>query len=407
MKVNLKRQNFIGPEEIKEVNKVLKSGILSSFVGAKGSNFSGGPNVKKFEKNIKKKFKVKYALTVNSWTSGLICAVGAIGIRPGDEVILSPWTMSACVSSILVWNAIPIFADIEKDYYTILPEDIEKKITKRTKAIMAIDIFGQSCDINSIKKIAKKYDLRVISDAAQAIGSKYKNKFTGTLTDIGGFSFNYHKHIHTGEGGVILTNNKHYAEKCKLIRNHGESVIDKNTKNLSKLNNLLGFNFRLGEIESVIGIQQLKKLDRIIKIKQKNAINLNKGLNSLKGLTLPKIRSNCTHVFYVYAMQYDENKTRVKKKKIINDLRKFGIPVNEKYENLSMLPIIQKQRVYSESKIPWSFSKDNKIKYDLKNTDILYKNYLGINLCSHFFTKRDISNISKIFKAVWKKNRIM
>ena len=106
-------------------------------------------------------------------------------------------------------------------------------------------------------------------------------------------------------------------------------------------------------------------------------------------------------------MQYDENKTRVKKKKIINDLRKFGIPVNEKYENLSMLPIIQKQRVYSESKIPWSFSKDNKIKYDLKNTDILYKNYLGINLCSHFFTKRDISNISKIFKAVWKKNRIM
>ena len=151
-KLKLAKRNLIGKSEIKEVIKVLKSGELSNFLGASGEGFLGGRKVLNFENKIQKYFKVKYAITVNSWTSGLICAVGSINnLQAGDEIILSPWTMSACLSSILFWNAIPVFADIEKDYFTICPDSIEKKITKKTKAIMAIDIFGQSTNLKKIQ----------------------------------------------------------------------------------------------------------------------------------------------------------------------------------------------------------------------------------------------------------------
>ncbi len=165
--------NNIGSEEINAVKKVLKSGVLSGFIAREGS-LEGGPYVKKFENQIKKKFRVKHAITLNSWTSGLIAMMGAINIQPGDEVILSPWTMSACASAILHYNAIPIFVDIDKDTYCIDPKKIVSKITKKTKAIMGIDIFGHSCEMDEILKIAKKNKLYILSDSAQAIGAKYK-----------------------------------------------------------------------------------------------------------------------------------------------------------------------------------------------------------------------------------------
>ena len=246
--------NKIGKKEITSVVKILKSGNLSNFLGEKHPDFFGGKYVKKFENDLCKFYNSKYAITVNSWTSGLVAIFGSLDLKRGDEVILPPWTMTACMASILNWDLVPVFCDIEKETFNIDPKKIEKLITKKTKAILGVDIFGHPVNIPAIKKICKKNNLKFILDCAQSPLSKYKNKFSSEYADVAGYSFNYHKHISTGEGGVILTSNKEIARKLQLIRNHGEIVVDKKEK---KNHNILGFNFRLGEIESAIGIEQL------------------------------------------------------------------------------------------------------------------------------------------------------
>ena len=182
--MKIKRYNSIGREEQLAVKKVIKNGILSDFVGSNSKKFLGGKNVQKFESQITKYFKVKYAITTNSWTSGLIAALGSMNIQPGDEVICTPWTMSACASSILHWNAIPVFVDIDKNTFNFNLDILKKKITIKTKAILAVDIFGQSENVNEIKKIIKNKKIFILSDSAQAIGAKYKGKYAGTFADI-------------------------------------------------------------------------------------------------------------------------------------------------------------------------------------------------------------------------------
>ena len=223
---SFKHYNPIGVEEVQAAKAVIESGVLSQFIGAWHPDFLGGPKVKEFEALCAQHFGVKHAITVNSWTSGLIAAVGAIGIQPGDEVIVPPWTMCASATAILHWNAIPVFADIDPHTFCISPASIEANITPYTKAIMAVDIFGQSADMDAIMAIAKRHGLRVISDTAQAPGALYKGQFAGTLADVGGFSLNYHKHIHTGEGGILITNDDEIAQRLQLIRNHAEAVVE-------------------------------------------------------------------------------------------------------------------------------------------------------------------------------------
>ena len=226
---DFKTHNTIGREEEKAVNLVMKSRILSDFLAAWSKNFYGGSKVKELEKKFAAFFKVKYAVAVNSWTSGLITAVGSLDIEPGDEIITSPFTMCATATAIIHWNCIPIFADIDKKTFCLDPKSVESKINRRTKAILLVDISGHPSDISSFKKIATKYNIKIIIDAAQSIGAKYldSKKYAGTVGDVGGFSLNYHKHIYSGEGGIIVTNNKKIAQRLCLIRNHGEGVAEK------------------------------------------------------------------------------------------------------------------------------------------------------------------------------------
>ena len=247
-----RRYNSIGEEEVGAAKEVVESGVLSQFLGCWDPDFYGGPKVQQFERECETFFSVKYAVSVNSATSGLIAALGAIGIEPGDEVIVSPWTMCASATAILHWNAIPVFADIDRETFNLDPKSIEATITPYTKAIMSVDIFGQSADMEAIMLIAKKYNLKVISDSAQSPGVSYKGKYAGTLADVGCYSLNYHKHIHTGEGGICLTDDSSLAERMQLIRNHAEAVVE--NKGVQDLTNMIGFNFRLGEIEAAIEV---------------------------------------------------------------------------------------------------------------------------------------------------------
>jgi len=398
------RYNTIGTEEMKAVEGVVKTGVLSQYLGEWSPDFYGGEMVQKFERAWEEYFKVKNAVTVNSNTSGLMAAVGAIGIEPGDEVIVSPWTMSASATAILVWNAIPVFADIEYETFNLDPVSIEENITPYTKAIMVTDIFGHAADLDSIMLLAKKHNLKVIEDSAQAPGAIYKGKYVGTIADIGVFSLNYHKHIHTGEGGVCVSNDPDLAKRMRLIRNHAEAVVE--DKGVTDLSNMIGFNFRMTEIESAIGIEQLKKLDSLLEGRICSSERISRGVKDLKGLRVPVVKPDCTHVYYGYPLVFSEEEVGVSRNQIVDALRAEGIPVAGGYCNLHMLPMYQQKKAYGSKGFPWSaeFYKGN-VSYKKGicpvAEELQEKSYIGIGVSTRKYTNEDVDLIIKAFHKVW------
>lgn len=400
-----KRYNAIGSEEAAAAKYVIEKGVLSQFLGAWHEDFYGGEKVREFERDCEAFFGVKHAVTVNSATSGLIAAVGAIGIEPGDEVIVSPWTMCASATAILHWNAIPVFADIEPDTFNLDPKSVEKNITPYTKAIIAVDIFGHSADMDALLEIARKHGLKVISDTAQAPGALIKEKFAGTLADVGSYSLNYHKHIHTGEGGILVTDDDDIAERLRLIRNHAEAVVE--NKGHTDLTNMVGYNFRLGEVECAMGIEQLKKLKGFVTTRQRAATRLTEGLNALPGLRTPIVKSNCTHAYYMYPLVLDVEKLGVNRNTIFQALTAEGVQgLAEGYVTLHLLPMYQKKIAYGSKGFPWTS--------DVCRRDVDYRrgicpvaenlqdhSYLGYQMCLNDLSNTDVDLIVSAFKKVW------
>lgn len=398
------KYNPIGKEELVAAKKVIQTGVLSQFLGAWHEDFYGGPKVREFEKAAADYFKGKHAVTVNSWTSGLVAAVGAIGIEPGDEVITTPWTMSATAAAILHWNGIPVFADIDPLTYNLSPDSIKKNISPYTRAIIVADIFGQSAEMDEIMKIAKKHNLKVISDTAQAPGALYKGRYAGTCAHVGGYSLNYHKHIHTGEGGILVTDDDQIAERLQLIRNHAEVVVgDKGVKNLS---NMVGHNFRLGEIECAIGIEQLKKLSALVKSRQALAAALTKKLQGLPGLKLPYVGTDRTHVYYVYAMQVDAEVIGISRDRLCDALNAEGVPVSRRYQNIHLLPVYQKKIAFGSKGFPWT-SEICRRQVSYKKgicpiaEDLNEKKYIGLGLCAYDLSLNNIQMIAQAFQKIW------
>jgi len=335
----------------------------------------------------------------------LIAAVGAIGIEPGDEVIVTPWTMCASATAILHWNAIPVFADIEPDMFNLDPASVEANITPYTKAIMAVDIFGHSADMDALMAIAERHGLKVITDSAQAPGTYYKGKVTGTLADVGGYSLNYHKHIHTGEGGILVTNDDEYADRLRLIRNHAEAVVG--NKGNTDLCNMVGHNFRLGEIECAIGIEQLNKLDGFVASRQRAAERLSQELRELPGLRTPIVKEGCTHAYYVYPMVLDVEQLDVSRARIIEALEAEGVKgLAGGYTNIHLLPMYQQKIAYGSKGFPWTS--------DICRRDVSYHKgicpvaerlheftYLGFAMCMHELADGDVDLIGQAFRKVW------
>jgi len=289
----------VGEEEKKAVNKVIDSGVLSNYLGVYHENFMGGSTVQDCESAWAERFGATHALSVNSNTSGLIAALGAIGIGPGDEVIVTAYSMSASATAPLIYGALPVFADVEPDMFCLNPSSIEAAITSNTKAILVVDLFGQPFNVKAIRALAKKHDLKIIEDCAQAPGATMNGEHAGLLGDIGIFSLNYHKHIHCGEGGILLTNDDNLAQRIALIRNHAESVVG--PMGVKNLTNMIGYNFRMTEIEAAIAQCQLKKLDSLLEQRWDRVRYFEDKMRGFEGMTMPTIREGAVHSFYLHA----------------------------------------------------------------------------------------------------------
>ncbi len=350
----------LGDEERSAVNAVLDSGVLSQFLGTWSPDFFGGPRVQALERAWEQYFQVKYAVSLNSATSGLFAAVGAAGVGPGDEVIVSAYTMSASAVAAVVYGGIPVFADIDPLTFCLTPETIRPLITPRTRAIIVVDLFGYPADIAAIKALAKPLGITVIEDNAQGPGASRNGRLAGGEADMTVFSLNYHKTIHSGEGGVVTTQDARLAERLQLIRNHAEVVVQQKSPDIAPedLVNLIGFNYRMTEIEAAIAAEQLKKLPQLLKRRQDNAATLIRELADLPGLTMPRVETGIAHGWYVFPMHYAAAVTGVPRARVAAAMRAEGFPLGEGYvKPIYWQPMYRKGIAMGSEGFPFSLAR--------------------------------------------------
>lgn len=321
----------IDEEDIQAVVEVLRSDYLTT-----------GPKVSEFENVVAEYVGAKYAVAVSNGTAALHIACLAAGIGPGDEVIVSSITFAASANCVLYCGGIPVFADIKPDTYNIDPEDIRRKITRRTKAIIAVDYTGQPCELDAIYEIAKEYDLIVIEDGAQVLSGEYKGKKVGALSDMTTFSFHPVKPVTTGEGGMVTTNNKDFYERLKLFHAHG---ITRDAQLLSQDEGPwyyeqleLGYNYRITDIQCALGISQMKKLDRFTDYRRRLAARYDAGFAGHKNIITPYQHPDCLSSYHLYMIQVPAERRR----EIFEGLRSEGIGVNVHYLPVYKLPYYQK-----------------------------------------------------------------
>ncbi len=400
---------YITGEEKKVLLDCLKNSQFSRFIGSPTANvrdelrmtsaqalklkdfwsFLGGLYVRRFEAEWAKLHNVDYAIAVNSATSGLTAALLAAGIEPGDEVITSPFTFTATATSIVAAQAEPIFADVDLNTYCLDPRSIETKITPKTRAIMPVHILGNAGDLEAIKKIAHKHNLILIEDAAQAPGSKYNGQTLGTIGAAGVFSFQETKNVMTGEGGMIVTNDPKIAEKCRLIRNHGESIpVEDDGDDLKKV---IGYNFRMQEPIAALGWAQAKKLRALNKIRRANGLYLRKKLQERFGeAIIPQELTNPADFSpYCLGLRWDYEKTGLPRNLVAAALRAEGIPVSTGFP-----------RLLSENML-FTRLRGGNGRYGIPNAvELQYRQYLGFFQIGWPNTTKDMDDIVAAFAKI-------
>ena len=320
----------IEEDDVQAVVDVLRSDYLTT-----------GPKIAEFEKMVADYVGAKYAVAISNGTSALHAACFAAGIQAGDEVITTPLTFAASSNCVLYCGGTPVFADVDPKTYNIDPEDIRRKITDKTKAIIAVHLAGQPCDMDEIHKIAKEHDLLVIEDGAHALGSVYKGKKIGTLSDMTTFSFHPVKPITTGEGGMIVTDNKEFYQKMMLFRSHGitrdENLMTRNDGPWFYQQLDLGYNYRITDIQCALGCSQMKKLDRFLARRKEIVAHYNEAFADCENIVTPHQLPETESGWHLYIVQVKNCDRR----KVFETLREQGIAVNVHYIPVYMHPYYQ------------------------------------------------------------------
>ncbi len=373
----------MGEAEIEAVVEVMRSGKLSGFYGSWCDEFWGGPRVKEYERLWAARFGVPHAITVNSATSGLMAALGAVGIGPGDEVIMPPYGMSASAMAPLFYGGIPVFADIEPETFCLDPAAVRAAITPRTKAVLAVNLFGHPARLSELAALCRDHGLRLVEDNAQAPLAEEKGAFAGTIGDIGVFSLNYHKHVHTGEGGICVTRDDDLARRLQLIRNHGENVVE--PLGIGDISNLVGMNLRMTELSAAVGIAQLERIDEHVGRREGLARRLSEGTTGLEGLTPPVVRPGCRHVSYIWALKVDETILGIPRERFGAALAAEGFPHFTGYVRpLYLLPVFQRRIAIGRE--GWPFTLAN-VRYDKGLCPVAErmheKEWLGFETCQY------------------------
>ena len=322
---------LIEEEEKQEIIDTLNSGWLTT-----------GPKVKQFEKDFAGYIGSKHAIAVNSCTSALHLALDAIGVKEGDEIIIPTMTFAATAEVVTYFNAKPILVDCEQSSLLIDANKIEEKITDKTKAIIPVHYGGQSCEMDEIQRIASTNNLKVIEDAAHALGTKYKGRFIGTVGDITCFSFYVTKSITTGEGGMICTENDAFAERMRLMSLHGISkdAWKRYTSEGSWYYEIIdaGYKYNLTDIAAALGITQLKKCDEFYRKRKKIADRYNEAFSSISELKTPECRHYETHAWNLYVVQLDLGKLKLNRAQFIESMKEYGVGCSVHFIPLHLHP---------------------------------------------------------------------
>tara|TARA_B100001059_G_C17807793_1_gene570289 strand:+ start:631 stop:1929 length:1299 start_codon:yes stop_codon:yes gene_type:complete len=421
-KIDFKSYPYLEKNSIKLVSKLLKEKNLSNFVGSKveanikkmikyksiglerykaKSSFLGGYYVRKFESEWSKKTECKYSISVNSATTGITVALLAADIQPGDEVITTPYTFTATVGAILGANGVPVFCDIEKDTLCIDPVSLEKKISKFTKFIVVVHWGGNAGNLNEIIKIAKKYNLKIIEDASHSPGHSYKNKKIGNFGIASIFSFNQPKNLMTGEGGMVCTNNQSVARKSRLIRNHGEAIIEDN-ESINSMQNCVGYNYRLTEIQAAIGCEQIKSMKKLNKIRKQNFNYLIENINKkYKHILTPQKILNSEHYAYISLFLFCGK--AISRNKFLEEANKLGVPFGSGISRLMYEhPNLKKNICFGKKNFPWVNRRINykSCRKELKNTEYVKKNYVCLFNMGWPLNKNKMTKILNVISII-------
>ena len=351
-----------------------------------------GPKVHQFEKDFAAYKGTKHAIALNSCTAALHLAMLSTGIGPGDEVITSPMTFCATINSIIHCGATPVLADCDRDTMNILPEEIEKKVTAKTKAIIPVHFAGRCCDMKTISNIAKKFDLLVIEDCAHAVESKYHGQNSGELGDIGCFSFYVTKSIVTGEGGMVITNDDRFAERIKILGLHGMSkdawsrFSDVGYKHYQVIH--AGFKYNMMDIQAAMGIHQLKRIERYWKHRKTIWKLYNDAFTGLPCLPPPDPETETKHGFHLYTPMIDIEKFGKSRDWVLNALTAENIGVGVHYLPAHLQPFYRKTYGWKEGDFP--------------NAEWIGKRTLSLPL-SAALNERDVEDVIEAFRKVFNK----
>jgi dTDP-4-amino-4,6-dideoxygalactose transaminase len=367
------------------VLKVIREGQMSGFLAQPNDSHFGGKWVREVETLWEQHTSTSFAVTFNSWTSGLEVAIASADLEVGSEVIVPSWTMSATISAIVKNSLKPSFIDIDSKTFNLDVSRLEEVFSNRTQAVLAVDIFGYPCDAVEIKRFCKKKGLVFLIDGAQTPHAKNKlGKRNAEMSDICGYSFNRHKHIQTGEGGIAVTSNKEFADKMRLYRNHFEVTKGIHNSKYIELNKV-GNNYRLGEIEALLAAKQTLRIEKIVGDRRKFARELIFELSKYEYLQITKTESWDSHDYYILGMIYDYKQTNVSRDVYVAALKAEGLKnVVSNYSDLHNLATF---REYPRG--------------DMSSTEELNNlSFIGLYICGTRLNEREFTETKKVFKKI-------